>query len=373
MTNQFIIARMNSKSVHAVDGTGDVVQRHPLIGPCAWRGEDLRRDDSWICEFGARDAGEIDAAVSRALERKTSWPTLRREDFVLPNLSSRLAEMGTVLERGRGMVLIRGFPMAAYSSEQLRLAFMGVGLHLGIPVYQNAQGERIREIRDEGADRGARYGEVRSAEGGFLSSRARVASTGELRFHTDRTDLVALLCLQPARAGGVSRIASSVAVHNAMLHRRPDLLACLYQPYPRSRFGEESKENDAYYLLPVMATRDGFFTSHYSRTYIEAAQLIEGAPRLTDSQWQAIDSLAEIAAELCLEMRFEPGDIQILNSHVTYHARSAYEDDGEPARRRLLYRLWLCPPNNRPLPKDHAVLWGKTEPGELRGGIRQVA
>jgi hypothetical protein len=121
----------------------------------------------------------------------------------------------------------------------------------------------------------------------------------------------------------------------------------------------------------VVGVRDGKFTSHYSRTYIEAAQLNETAPRLGDPQWEAIDMLAALADELCIETRFEIGDMKFLNSHVTYHSRSAYEDD--PALGRLLYRLWLCPPNNRALPEDHEVLWRSVEAGGLRGGIGQSA
>lgn len=362
---------MNAESAIPLRRARTTKRRSALAGPFAWHGGELSRHGDWICELTARDVTEIDAAVAYASKKAVSWHALRRGDFPLPALSARLDNISRALEHGRGIALIRGFPVTAYADEQLRLAFTGLGLHLGVPVYQNARGERLREIRDEGTDRGVRYGKVTSNQGEFLSSRARVASAGELRFHTDRADLVALLCLRPAKAGGISRIASSVAVHNVMLKRRPDLLECLYAPYPRSRFGEESESNDAFYLLPVMGLRDGHFTSHYSRTYIEAAQMIDHAPRLSDAQWEAIELLAELAAELSLGMQFESGDLQILNSHVTYHSRSAYEDDDDPARQRVFYRLWLCPPGNRPLPGDHAVLWGNTEAGALRGGIGQ--
>lgn len=341
-------------------------------GLAAWHGDELRRDGGWIYELSARDLREIEAAVGRAVKKGVRPDSLRREDFPLPALSGRLAKISRALEFGRGIALMRGFPLTQYGDDELRLAFTGLGVHFGVPRFQNAYGERLREIRDEGADRGERYGTVKSKAGDFLSSRARVASTGELRFHTDRADLVALLCRRPPKSGGLTRISSSVAVHNAMLAQRPDLLECLYRPYPRSRFGEEAKTNNRFYLLPVMGLRDGYFTSHYSRTYIEAAQLIEDAPRLSDMQWEAIDMLAKLAAELCLTMRFESGDVQILNSHVTYHSRTAYEDHADPARKRVLYRLWLCPPNNRPLPEDHAVLWGDTGARTLRGGIGQA-
>ena len=346
--------------------------RHEMLnGPFAWCGDALSRSGHWMYELTAEDVSEIDAALGIASARGIDWQDLSREDFLLPALGPKLAAIGDELEEGSGIALLRGFPVADYAEDATRLAFMGIGVHLGVAVYQNASGERMRAIRDEGPSRGERYGEVTSGDGAFLSSRARVASTGELRFHTDRSDLVALLCVRPAKQGGLTRIASSVAVHNAMLARRPDLLECLYQPYPRSRFGEEVQDNDAFYLLPVVGVRDGKFTSHYSRTYIEAAQLGEAAPRLSDPQWQAIDMLAALAGELCIEARFEPGDMQFLNSHVTYHSRSAYQDD--PALGRLLYRLWLCPPNNRALPEDQAVLWQNVEAGGLRGGIGQSA
>ncbi len=66
--------------------------------------------------------------------------------------------------------------------------------------------------------------------------------------------------------------------------------------------------------------------------------------------------------------------MQFPNNQVAYHGRGAFEDDeagpGED-HDRLLLRLWLSMPDSRPLPKGHAVLWGATEPGALRGGIAQ--
>ena len=44
-------------------------------------------------------------------------------------------------------------------------------------------------------------------------------------------------------------------------------------------------------------------------------------------------------------MDFQPGDIQWLNNSVILHAREAYDDDPDPARRRHLLRLWLAAHN----------------------------
>ena len=82
--------------------------------------------------------------------------------------------------------------------------------------------------------------------------------------------------------------------------------------------------------------------------------------------------LQDIGHELCLTHRFKPGDIQYLNNHILYHARTAYEDAPDGGGKRLLYRMWLSMPNSRPLPESHAVLFGDTAPGALRGGIRQT-
>ena len=134
----------------------------------------------------------------------------------------------------------------------------------------------------------------------------------------------------------------------------------------------EAGSHEDVYPLPIFGIRDGKFTSHYSRTYVEAAQRRPESevPRVSDRQWQALDLLAEIAEEQCLEMSFAPGDIQFVNNHVIYHARSAFEDDDE-GHGRLLLRLWLSMPNSRALPGDHEVLWRAVEAGALRGGIGQ--
>ena len=109
----------------------------------------------------------------------------------------------------------------------------------------------MRFIRDEGADVGDKYGQIDDAQmaGGktFLSSYARTLTNGALRFHTDRTDVVSLLCVNQAASGGVSTICSSVSVMNEMLHRRPDLAGLLFEPYFRSRHGEETDDADDVY------------------------------------------------------------------------------------------------------------------------------
>jgi hypothetical protein len=266
-------------------------------------------------------------------------------------------------------------PVGRYEHEQLRKIWFGLGHHLGTIMFQNCRGEVMREIRDEGMGVGAAlYGATVDPSGRqFLSSGARTLSAGQLRFHTDRCDVVGLLCVRQASEGGVSKLASSATVYNEMLRRRPDLHALLCRPIPRSRFGEEAGGAHVAYDLPVFGVRDGKLTSHYSLTYIENAQMLPGVRKLSAAEHEAIEMLMALAEEHCFEMRFSPGDIQLLNNHVIYHGRTAFKDDASTGQDRSLMRLWLSVPNSRALPEDHAVLWGDVSAGKPHGGIAQPA
>lgn len=344
----------------------------PISGPCAWLGKDMARSPRWVRRLSPAAIAEIDAALAKV--RDLPWRNVTRANFPLPSLKDPIAEIREELENGCGMVKLAGLPVARYSPDDLRRIWYGIGCHLGTPVFQNRSGELMRDIRDEGTGIGERYGQIEKQDGNkFLSSYARTLSSGQLRFHTDRCDVVGLLCVRQAKSGGLSRLCSSAAVHNEMLKRRPDLAEVLYRDVYRSRFGEEANAPKDVYPLPVFGVRDGKFTSHYSLTYIEAAEMQPGVPKLTQKQREAIELLMALAGELSFDMTLEPGDMQFLNNHVIYHARTAFEDEPASGRDRLLHRLWLTVPNNRALPKGHEVLWREIEAGRPRGGIGQVA
>jgi hypothetical protein len=346
--------------------------RSALTGPSVWLGSDMAKSSRWLRDLTPAMVDELDRALERVQDRP--WHAIRREDFPLDRTRALAEDMAEELENGCGIVKLRGVPVDRWGIEDLRRIYFALGAHVGTPVFQNRRGELMRDIRDEGGDVGKRYGQIETGQGGtFLSSYARTLTNGRLRFHTDRTDVVGLLCVAQARAGGVSKLVSTPMVHNVMRQRRPELLECLFQNVWRSRHGEESETPDAVYPLPVFGVRDGRFTSHYSLTYIEAAQMVDGVPKLTAQQREAIDLLMELSEELCFEMTLEPGDLQFINSHVTYHGRTPFEDDAAAGKSRLLLRLWLTMGNNRALPAGHEVLWRNIEAGQPRGGIGQVA
>jgi hypothetical protein len=345
--------------------------RQPLAGPSAWTGAELAASGDWVRQFDAGHLAEIDAALANV---KRLGPVLGfpREAFPLPRTAALLADVSDELENGRGAVRLRGLPVARYDTDDLRRIFWGIGRHLGTALFQNARGEAMGEVRDETRLAAKTFDET--SEGSIASARARSRSTGPLRWHTDRCDVIALLCVRNAMDGGISKLASIPAIHNAILARRPDLLELLCQDYWRSRpADEDGLAGGNVYAMPVFGFADGRITSQYSRTYVEQAQLVPGVPKLTAAQDEALDMLASVAEELCLHSAFEDGDIQLLNNHVIYHGRTAYADDAPSGRDRLLLRLWLSTPNSRRLPDGFETLWGSTAPGTLRGGVVQPA
>ncbi len=316
----------------------------------------MEQRTDWIHVLDREEIGDLHRAIDKVRKSQSEMNTVTAEEFALPVLSRRFAAISSALEHGCGVANIRGIPTDEFSMDDLRWVLWGIGTHLGIAVSQNKAGEFFAEVRDYGERLG------RPDSRGY-----RTASS--LRFHTDRCDVVALLCARQCREGGESRIVSTPAIHNAMLERRPDLLEELFGAYHHSRQSEEAEGELPYYVNPVFGVHKGRFSSQYSRSYIESAQKFNRTPRLRPEQDEALDMLAAMADELCLQTRMEPGDIQFLNNHVTYHSRTAIVDHEETERKRLVYRLWLTTPGSRELPEDYAVLWGNTARGSLRGGV----
>ncbi len=331
-------------------------QRAPLSGPDVWLGKEMEARTDWIHVLDPAEIEDLQRAIRAVRLARSEMYSVTAENFPLPVLSRRFAAIAEALERGCGVANIRGIPTGAFSMEDLRWVLWGIGAHLGTAVSQNKVGEYFAEVRDYGEQLG------RPDSRGY-----RTASS--LRFHTDRCDVVALLCARQCKEGGDSRIVSTPAIHNAMLERRPDLLEELFGNYHHSRQSEEAEGELPYYVNPVFGVHKGRFSSQYSRSYVENAQKFNGTPRLRKEQDEALDLLAALADELCMQTRMEPGDIQLLNNHVTYHSRTAIVDHEETEKKRLVYRLWLSTPQSRELPPGYEVLWGPTAAGALRGGV----
>src|ERR1043166_7026028 len=237
------------------------------------------------------------------------------------------------------------------------MGFLTIGAHLGNLRMQNADGHLLGHVRDLG----------RSSD----DPNTRIYQTRERQtHHTDSCDVVGLMCLQRAKSGGLSSLVSSTTIFNEMRERRPDLLAVLLQPIETDRRGEVPEGSKPYFNIPVFNYHAGLVSAVYQRQYIESARRFPDVPPLTPLQIEALDLFDELANDpkLHLLMELEPGDIQLVHSHTILHDRTAFQDFPEPERKRHLLRLWLAPPNARPLPPVFAERFGSITPGD-RGGV----
>lgn len=299
----------------------------------AWRGCDLAGDDSWQYRLTGADVAELVAACvhARARGEMKDWT---RADFPLPTLAPRIAGWLAELDRGRAFLLVRGFPVDRQDETTCAEVYWGLGLHMGRAISQNTDGDLLGHVRDTGEDPNA-YG-VR-----LYRTRA------EQDFHTDAADVIGLFCLKAAKRGGVSRIASSVAIFNRMLRERPDLAPVLFQPFPFDSQGQHRPGQNPWWELPLCRVTEGRVRTFFVPWYIRESQQHPGAPRLSEAQ-QAAVAFIETAAndpDAYLDMDFQPGDMQFLKNASILHKRTAYEDWPEPERRRHLLRLWLVDPD----------------------------
>ena len=313
----------------------------PVVDPAEWYPDDYRGSDEWIYNLSRAEVDEIRAAVAGVQERGFDIKDIRREDFPLPTLGKTLAELQDEVMDGRGFALIRGLPMGEMTRVQAAAAFWGIGANFGEAVSQNAKGHVLGHVKDLGMD----YAEAEVR--GYLTR-------AHMNFHADQADILGLGCLHPAKSGGAHRICSSVALHNEMLKRRPDLAEELTFKFYWTRHGEIPPGEDPYYRMAVFSFHEGYFTARGVSAHIAKAQTLPGVPEFTPAQREAMEMFKELAMELSMDINFQQGDMSFVQNHVMLHSRTAFEDWPEPERKRHILRLWLTTHGRRPLPEEFA-------------------
>ncbi len=331
----------------------------PIASAAAWRPAALEASGAWLRHLAPAEIDDLRTAFRRLQATGKAMLGITREDFPLGRFGAVLAEAAREMEHGIGFRTLRGIPVGDYTPEEARLLFWAIGTHLGVARPQGKASQLISDVRDAG-------GTYRGHGGRGYNTNA------ELDFHTDGSDVVALLCLKTARSGGLSRLASSVAIHDALLAERPELVETLYGPFPHSRQKEEAADETPTYMAPVYSLKDGHFAARYIRNHIRATQQIEGEPRLTERQHAALDAIQAMASSdaFCFSMWLEPGDLQLVNNHLLIHSRTHYEDFEAPEQKRHLLRLWLAVPEGRPLCDAMREVYKSTAPGSVRGGFK---
>ncbi len=303
----------------------------PVTDRSAWTRADVEADRTWLFQLTPRWVQEIDDAVANLRRLGRTLDSMGRDDFPLPTLAAELNRRiwGEVCT-GRGFNVMRGLPVERYSDAEVAMIVWGLGQHVAPGVSQNAMGDKLGHVYNQGLDYEARN--VR----GYQTSH-------QLKFHTDSGDVLGLMCLRRAREGGLSAISSGTTVFNTLLAEKPHLLPLFFRGFEFDRRGEETPfQKEVSDKLPIFAEVDGDLSLRYVRQAIKTARPKLGM-QFDPEELEALDFFDSVAArpEVCFPMMLEPGDMQWVNNYTVLHSRSDYVDWEGPGRERHMLRLWL--------------------------------
>ena len=300
--------------------------------PCAWRGVDLAPAD-WRLEVGAEASAELTALSQELDSYEGPIEGLSPEAFELPATGRLMARARACLDRGIGFAVLDRLPIEGLSERTAKALIWLVISHLGPIVAQKRSGIRLYDVRDTGAK--LQHGVRRSI------------TNLEQEFHTDGgwltavPEVVALACLRQAAHGGVSRIASLVTAHNEMLRRHPGLLPHLYGTLWWDRQAEHPEDEAPCSRHPIYAWDGARLTARYYDDYVRQGHrlMAEPVPAETDEALAAVRDAIEAPGQ-ALELRLEPGQVELVNNRLLAHGRSAFREAGNGGGRHLL-RVWV--------------------------------
>ena len=299
----------------------------PLVKDAsAWKGADFKNDDSWVYTLSDDDVKELASAAQACLKRGLQVTDIAKADFPLGTLGPSIARWAAEINDGRGFMLVRGLPKDRFNDDEVKAMFWGIGLYLGAPVSQNSYGDMLGDVYDEGVKMGGRVRGYRTNQ--------------RLMFHTDRCDIVGLLCVRPSRIGGLSSLVSSTRVYNEIVRNHPEYMQPLQNGYIHVNVEEGGDLST--YRVPVYSLHGDSVSCRILRNTIETARRM-GHAKYDELETAALEYMDELVNrdDLRLDMMLERGDMQFINNYTTLHARTAFEDFPEPEKRRYMVRLWL--------------------------------
>ncbi len=316
---------------HYFDKRRDCLAEGPVGGPSAWTTSALTSDQAWRFDVPQPVLAALDVLLDELDAAGKVLGELTPNDVALGESGLVIDSWRESVESGRGIALVRGFPVERWGPERTALATWCIGMRLGSPGAQNPKGDLLGHVRDDGE--------------ASRNEHARLYQTSRrIGFHCDYADVVGLMCLQQSQRGGDSLVASSVAIHDELWSLDQATLRRLQEPVWLDLRDESS--------VPAVAVKPFTFDGvrlrvFYHSDYFRSADRHNGDYAMSAALQSALDRFDDLAADpqFCVRMRLEPGDLQLLSNHSIVHARSSYEDD--PTSPRHLLRLWLSLMNQR--------------------------
>jgi alpha-ketoglutarate-dependent taurine dioxygenase len=304
---------------------------HEITDRRAWTRDTVTAAD-WTVALSGAALSEVLALAETVTRQPLPVLMLSPDQFALPACREVMARVKSILRDGIGVALVDRLPLDRLTTEQAVAAYWVLGQLIATPVAQKWDGTMVYDVTDTGREYG--YG----VRGSWTNV--------ELSFHTDNSfavappDYVGLLCLMPAREGGISRFCSLYTVHNEMLRRHPRQLARLYRPFYYDRQAEHAPGAPKVAWAPCLRYEAGRLRARFSPSLVRKGYAL--METVIDAEGEdALAALAEVMEDTRLWMEFtiERGQLQYLNNQEFAHYRSEFKDD--EVRKRHLIRLWF--------------------------------
>ena len=306
-----------------------------IIGREAWTRSDIGDDDYRIA-LSPEAQNELLEAAKTLRRQPVPLLALRADSVDLPACRAAMEKVRTVLTHGPRFALLQGLPLDQLSLDDAKSLYWILSSMLARPVAQKLDGTMIYDVHDSG----------RKALPG---SGVRPDKTNiELQFHNDNSynftmpEFVGLLCVRQAKDGGMSRVMSFATAHNALRERHREVLPRLYQPFWFDRQREYHPGEPETFSAPVFIRNGERLQARLSLHQIRGGYALKGGA-MDNETTAALEAVKDVFADASLQYQFrlQPGDIQYVANREIGHSRTEFQDDEDPARHRLLVRLWL--------------------------------
>jgi hypothetical protein len=311
-----------------------------------WVAQDLQDQARWLTVLSSARQHELMRALDIAKGHGCTIENIGREDFPLPALRPVLDEISRQLDKGVGFAVLRGIPLTGLALEDIELLYAGLTSHLGEKINQDIRGTLIDRVYDQKKS----YDDI--SVRGYTTS-------AQLTPHCDTGDLVSLLCVRPAKQGGLNNISCAMAIYNELLEFWPDYLEPLYRGFfynirgngPVGRYQDITAHR-----VPVFSYYKGTLSCRYNQKAILTAQELPHSELLSELEQQAVNKVAELAMrdDIRFDVHLETGDLAFLNNNTVLHNRDYFIDHEDESRRRLLLRQWINLHNARELACEFA-------------------
>lgn len=294
----------------------------------------------WV--LGNPEIAALQEVLKRVRADGADVQTVTREQLYHPVLAEFFLPVSHRLRHGQGMVFVKNVPVTGHDLDDIRIMYRAIGSYFGEAVSQNWKGEKMGHVQAVG---GAAQGRV-------------YATSGALRQHSDRIDILSLLSIRKAKQGGESTFGSALLIWDRIAEERPDLLPYLQRGFPQFRNGEQADGEPPItpYRVPIFGEKDGLrsclCSGNSNKEYIEKF----GGITLDEKEAEALRLFGRLNSDTSMQIRLqlEPGEAVFMNNYEVTHGRTQFDDDGGEDG-RLLLRLWLEGAPARPRPAEQTV------------------